>query len=305
MKKLIIIIFLLFITATSYSQVAPFGYWKTTVVGSSYEQNADSLFARMTSAGSTPSNNRKALINTTIKMIKDSLGITSLYQAFDAIWVLSARDSIQAKLNWVKDAYSLSTSNIGGTPLIFVADSGWRQNGNLDSGFIKTGYIPTSHGVKFTLTNSSMGVWLFRGEWNSSHCYIGSYSTATYTDGSWISGYGAFGGITGAMHRHNGTTSAFLFQSPLFITMGTTHVDSVHYWHEGMSSLTSMKSPYPSLAMSDCEFYMLARNQNGTIEWFYWGGISFAYTGKYLNMVESRKLYNCIKYYRDNCPSNT
>ena len=68
---------------------------------------------------------------------------------------------------------------------------------------------------------------------------------------------------------------------------------------------TGATKTYNSIAMSNCEFYMLARNQGGIQEWFNWGGISFAYVGKYLDRASARKVYNCLKYYWDNCPSNT
>ncbi|ACK85020.1 glycoside hydrolase family 5 [Methylorubrum extorquens CM4] len=112
-----------------------------------YETEASALFARITIQ---PSAMRKALINATIKMLKD----TGLWTKLDAFYMLAAADEQSARLNWKSAMGSLTKV---GSPA-FTVDAGFTGGG----GEAKTAYLNTGivlgTSTLFAQSSGHMGV---------------------------------------------------------------------------------------------------------------------------------------------------
>lgn len=106
-----------------------------------YEPEAQALFARMTTP---PSTAYKAAINTLIQTGKSA----GWWQKFDAFWMpKKAQDSQAGALNWTSSSFTLTAS---GT--ITHSAAGFASTGSPN--YMDTGFIPTTHGVNFTLNDA-------------------------------------------------------------------------------------------------------------------------------------------------------
>lgn len=117
------------------------------IVGVRYEPETVSLFARMTQK---PSDERKVAINNLITSMKSS----GAWQKLDALYVLAAQDEQAAKLNWIQDAYPLTS--FGG--LNFSPSVGYKSDGS--TGYLSTGFNPATAGGKYSLNSASAFVFI-------------------------------------------------------------------------------------------------------------------------------------------------
>lgn len=117
-----------------------------------YTAEARALFARMTTA---PNSARKKLINRTIKQLKAA----GLWAKMDALYFLAAADEQAALLNWKGATYNLTKT---GSPA-FNADRGFtgQDTGGspVASGYLSTGFTPSTAGGHFVLNSASLAVW--------------------------------------------------------------------------------------------------------------------------------------------------
>lgn len=119
--------------------------------GGGYDPEATALFAAMTTP---PSSARKTLINAWFVGIKADFNAASISEIFDIFYMLAAHSAQAAGLNWVNPAtFTLSAVN---SPT-FEADRGYTGNGS--SSYLNTGWIPATHGVRYTLDSASLGVY--------------------------------------------------------------------------------------------------------------------------------------------------
>lgn len=103
-----------------------------------FEPESVLLFTRMTTI--TPA--RAIIVDSLIKKLKAD----TCWTTYDAVYVLAAEDSNQAKIEWTmqKTAYKITTVN---SPT-FTVNKGYASNGT--SSFLKTGFVPS------TATHSSL-----------------------------------------------------------------------------------------------------------------------------------------------------
>lgn len=115
--------------------------------GGAFEPEAAALFARFTTP---PTGERKTLINTLIKALKDG----GIWSKLDVLYLTAAADAQAARRNWIADAHNLSTIN---SPT-FTADRGYAGNGS--SSYLNTNYNPGDGGSHlYQQNNAHMAVW--------------------------------------------------------------------------------------------------------------------------------------------------
>lgn len=232
------------------------------------------LMARITSA---PNDTRKALIETTIKALKDS----GVWAKLDCFYMFAAHDAQTSLLNWIKDAHNCTAI---ASPT-FNADQGYTGNGS--STYLRTNYNPSSQAVNYAASSASMG------------CYI---RTAPAASGS----KSAFGNVETdgvlLLPQFNGTTAFFRLNSSSWSTLAST--DQVGTWvlvKPNGTQITVYKngvgttSGRVTTAISNNEIYLLRRS-DATPQ--YWDGqISCAFIGAALTEQEAVTLTGIIQTY--------
>jgi len=96
----------------------------------------------------TPDAARQTLITQTVTALKDA----GIWEQLDALWVMAAHHEQAGRLNWKSPAtFTLSAQGV----IAFTADQGWQGNGA--SGYMNTGWIPSTNGANYELNNASFG----------------------------------------------------------------------------------------------------------------------------------------------------
>lgn len=114
--------------------------------GESYTAEAVALFARFTTP---PTEARKLLINNRILAAKAS----GAWALRDGFYMMAAANAQAGQRNWKADAFNLSPQ---GT-IIFEADRGYTGDGS--TGYLATGFNPSTAGGNFSLNSSHLSVW--------------------------------------------------------------------------------------------------------------------------------------------------
>lgn len=113
-----------------------------------YSAEALALFARFTTS---PTEARKALINNRIDAAKAS----GAWFARDGFYMMAAADAQAAQRNWKADAFNLVPS--GTLPPAFAVDRGYTGDGL--TGYLATGFTPSTAGGQFALNSAHLSVW--------------------------------------------------------------------------------------------------------------------------------------------------
>lgn len=102
------------------------------------------------------SNTNKQLINNFVKARKDSLGIDSLSQAYDVLYLFANQDSVTSKLNLVKRAHDC----VNVDSMTFTQYQGW--NGDVTGGnnYLNTKYSCYTDSVNFARHNFGVGIYV-------------------------------------------------------------------------------------------------------------------------------------------------
>lgn len=124
--------------------------------GPSYDASALLWKAAVVAAGGTVSDARLAIVSTLITGLKAD----SLWTSLDRLWLFAAENSTSALI----DLKGLSTATAINSPT-FTADQGYAGNGTTN--YIRTGYIPNTHGVNYTQNSGAMS------------CYVRNNRTTT------------------------------------------------------------------------------------------------------------------------------
>jgi hypothetical protein len=131
-------------TTTSDSLYTSVQSATTDAAAAVYEQESETLFLNM---ATQPSSERKGVIDTYIKALKDA----GVWAKLDVLQVYAAHTNTggEALINW-KNTAQVATL-LGTTPPPFTADRGFTANG---TGYINSGFTPSVNGVNF-LQNSA------------------------------------------------------------------------------------------------------------------------------------------------------
>lgn len=130
-----------------YAVNAVAGYVSAPSDGERYSEEAEALFARMTTQ---PTTTRKVLINNLI-VATISAGV---WAKLDAFYVLADADEQGAQLNWVANQYNVTAVD----DPVFTADQGYATDGlasYLESNF----NLATAVAPKFATASGSLGLW--------------------------------------------------------------------------------------------------------------------------------------------------
>ena len=115
--------------------------------GASLDPDAATLIAAMTTA---PDATRQQLISDHIVALKAA----GIWSQLDTYYMMAAHHEQASRLNWKSPGnFTLSTH---GT-ITFTTDRGWQGDGS--TGYLDTGWIPSSHGVNHALNSASYGVY--------------------------------------------------------------------------------------------------------------------------------------------------
>ncbi len=290
MKKLFIIILLLF-TANAFGQNSNDIYVSSTRGWSgTYGSNgADSLLARIDSASITITASRRTLIQDVYTKLRDSLRAEFLQDKFDYLYFLDAGDST-AKLNWVKDAYTITNNGC-----IFDT-TGVRTNG--EGTHLNTNYKPLTNGITYSLNLGSYGIYNKTDTNISAAVMMGAYNSSS-AYGNWI--------INNASDQIgvslNG--SGFTPSSP-GKGAGSYHLISVIRENATTINIykneTNIKTATSSaVAIYDNYIYILgANNENTLLYQDKARKLGLAFLGGYFSATDIRKIYNIYIYWLQN-----
>lgn len=291
MKRLFLILLIIFsLPAMAQYDVFgqynnPFSVWgsKTKKPSISFDTEAQALFTRMIIAGNAPSLGRQTLISNIFKMLKDSLSVSSLSTVFDCLYFLDnyavASDTNIVKLNWIQDAYNLTSQG-----LLSYDSSG--VNGNGSNSYFKTGFNPSVNGVAYTLNSASMAMF------NKGLTAGGKYDMGVF-DGTNVTGIlRNLKRLVGINTTPWGTVeeldiaTGFTGGTRTSSTGDTVFVNELRSWN-----------PHASSALVNLQFYLMGLNLNNSFS----SGSNIKYglamIGKGFTSIEVRKIFNIYLYW--------
>jgi hypothetical protein len=238
----------------------------------SYLQESINLFSRMTIQ---PTDARKGLIDTLIRGLKTD----GIWVKLDCFWMFAheTNTNYEAYLNWVKN--SCNCSDIS-TPAPFIVDQGITPTVSLTT---ITNYIPSIHGVNYTLNNCMMGIY-------SRTNNVNAYSDIGYYGNPYTLLYPRYTGdiMYGCMNSTSNTAVGTVTDSRgLFILQ---RIDSLHI--RGFRNATPIATVVQgSTALTNVRF-SLGQAYPGFVTG---RQLSCAFTGAFLTDVEEANFYNRIQ----------
>lgn len=285
MKKIFFFILLLIFTIPQYSQINP--YFNFINLPSRYDKDARVYF-QVTDL----SLRQKKRVNTFIKMLKDSLGISRLSDKFDVIYLLANENAASALKNLVKRNHDATAVN---NPT-FTAYEGFQGNGV--SSYINTNYNPYTQGVSYLQNNASAFAYRrIKGLTNVRSMIevlepVNSTFTAlvlTFTSSDRI-----YYDINTSIDIYDvGNDIAGLFSN------NRSSATSVQLYLNGVDVHNSTSNT--STVLPNGNIFIGAGNLVGTgARRFSTDQISFVAIGSSFSTIEHRKITNCIEWYMDN-----
>lgn len=231
-------------------------------------------------------------LKTFVSALKTGLSITNLSDAFDVMYILGCETAESSLRNLVKNAHHATAVNI------LTFDPNTYIKGNGTDSYINTNYIPSIHGVKFTVNDASFGILVNNNVDNVNQYDIaGTGSTSTHRillDTRYTGQYnGAF------LNSGGGVNGKFITTSIGLTTMNRlTGVNEVRIFKNGVECAYSDINP-PSAAgagvgVPDVAIPIGAFNDNGTIKNHSLRQYRFAYFGRGLSESENLILYNAV-----------
>ena len=249
----------------------------------SYESEAQTYFDALSISLSTI---QEVRVNTFVKMVKDSLSITSLSDKFDVMYLLANETSESGLKNIVKRSHD---AEIGAANVTFTTWEGFLGDGI--GGYINTDYNPSTQGVNFTLNDASLGVYnrtdlVAPG----TERVMGNYYSGEHFYFSATGPYSQIGGLSNSSSETD-FMGLWVFSKTSAATMNV-YLDGTDV---GLGEGGATSSLYNARII-----LLAARLDND-------GGpyeaapvqLAFAFCGSSLDATEARKLNNCIEWYMD------
>lgn len=285
MKRLIILIMIL--SSLGYSQEL------IVILDSDYNnRETKELLASLT----TPiSKSYATTLDRFISMVKDSLAIANLSDAFDVMYDLGGETTEQSLKNLVKRQHDATAVN---SPT-------WTQwegfTGDGTTSYLNTNYNDSLHATARTLTSSTYGIYIrsFGNVTNQGH--IGSYRTDYYGTSTWLLGlditmyYDNVG--TGANITYTNAETKTLVG--LWVTSRTNSTTATLYANSTQKAQSTTHSS--AIRFVNLKNYIMARyfgNNDVPINYSN-SQYSFAFIGRGLSATEVRKLTNCVEWLMD------
>lgn len=272
MKKILVIILLSTLGAFAQSSTM------LLLFGDDFEPETQLYLSSLT----TPlSYDQQIRINTFVKMVKDSLQISSLSSRFDVMLPLANETAEAGLKNLVKRQHDATAVN---SPT-FTQWEGFTGNGT--SSYLNTNYNDSTDDVNFKLDNNSFGFYKRTDGINTDMGIIGTGSQYTAT----------------RINAGNLTAGNYIVGIPTIAANGAgfwvvsrTANANFYGYKNAVGYLIPYQRTQPKYSLS---FLICAGNTAGSAGLFSNAQISFAFIGEGLSNTEVNKLTNCIEWYMD------
>jgi len=230
------------------------------------------------------------LLQTFITNLKTGLGITRLYDAFDALWIFAGETQESSLRNLVKRAHDAEPVNSS----TFNALEGF--TGNRTNMYLKTNWNGRNDGANYKLNDCSAGFY-FRTFDRSGIYYHGTYSTAA--DGGINNGIIVGSGDTANLYFSlNSSLSSIITDSTtngFYIQSRTSSANFTRNRNKVKNTVTTSSSKIP-----DQELVVLARRTtNTTVGLFNASQISMLFLGKGFNDTQNDFIIDTFEAYMD------
>lgn len=283
MKKLILIIALLTISLYPQSKLL-------LLMGGEGYKNAETK-TYLASLTTPISSTYAKTLDTFISMVKDSLAIANLSDAFDVMYDLGGETTEQSLKNLVKRQHDATAVN---SPT-------WTQwegfTGNGTSSYLNTNYNPATQGVVYVQNSASLGVYI-RTNVDEAGVDIGA-QTEGYTTGIYISTRRYDTKFYWQINEN--TNSQFVngvsWDSRGFTVAVRPNSTQVYGYKNGVN-YGGAKSAN-SIGTPNLNIYILCGSYGQVPTTFSTKQTSFAFLGKSLSATEVRKLTNCVEWLMD------
>lgn len=248
--------------------------------GLGYEVESKLLFAQMQTV---PDQNRKRVINNFIKRLKSD-GIWGL---LDVMWIMASHSQQASRLNWKNPSIFTLTEVNGPT---WTRDQGY--TGNSTNMYLDTGWDASNNGINFTKNNSSFGAYS-RTDSLASGVLMGADNASTQGN---------------TINPNASATNRVNYRVNSASNVGTINQSNTQGFYYGYrtdsTNNTSGKNgsniqtlAQASVALNTLDFYVLARNNNGTAASFTSAEISMAFIGS--GSINFLLFFNAFESYMD------
>jgi hypothetical protein len=246
------------------------------------DPDAAAIIAAMTVP---PNGARRTLINSTVLSLKAG-GVWSL---LDTIWFMAAHDDQAGRLNWKAPASFTLAANGG---ITFTADRGWQGNGT--TGYLNTGWTPATHGVNYALNDASFGVYSRTNSPDAAAIDIGAISSGVSRN--WIQ-LRTTSNNNSVDINSNGTTGQALVAAFNSLGLGgarRTASNATQIYRNGAQTQAGSQASSGVTAVS---FFVGARNNNSTPDFFSPRQYAFAFTGAAMSEAQHAQFYTIVQDY--------
>lgn len=239
---------------------------------------AAALVARFTTQ---PTTLRKMQIDVLVGALKTA----GVWSKLDCLYLEAAHDAQAARQNWIQDLYNLTTVS---SPT-FTVDRGYAGNGS--TSYLKTGFIPSTAGGKFTLNDASFGFWS-RTDVDNVAADIGARTDGT-TALTYIQGR-TTGSASYRMNQNAATTFATIANSLGLTAARRSAADAKALFKNGAFVQTSTDA---STALAAVEMYIGGLNSGGSMIVPSPRQYAMDFIGGSLSDAEMLSLYDAVNTY--------
>jgi hypothetical protein len=253
--------------------------------GASLDPDAAANIARM---DVTPDSTRQTAIN----QVYLDLKAASIYSQMDEFWFYAAHDQQAGLLGWkgYKDATAVNAPT-------FTVDRGFAGNGT--TSYLNSNFVPSTHGVQYTLNDASYGVYS-RTSGQENKEQIG----ANGASGSSVAGFarmrvrntnniGQF--WINATDSVNPLNRSNTFDGSGLFSLDRTASDAISLWRNGAELTTYALQP--SQDLSTVAFYIGAANNNGSLAGPSTRQLAFAFFAGAMSAQKYADLYTIVTDY--------
>lgn len=254
--------------------------------GSAFDTEAQAYFDNLT----TPlSDDRQDTINTFVVMLKDSLGIETLGQYFDRLWIF-ANETSESALKSIVNSTSTNATLVDAPA--FAVDRGFTGNGS--SSYINTQYNPTADGIAYTQNDASYGVYSRTDSQDDDQELGGKDAASVY---SILKLRSTANEVEGRINQAVGTSAVSNSNSSGLILINRPNATTIQYFRN-LAQVGTTRN-INSTGVPDVTYYIMAWHNGASVSGYSTKQFAFAYMGKSLTTVEVRKLFNCVEWYMD------
>jgi len=262
--------------------IIPLLIQKKKLLGTLLNQNELEVTAYIAGLTTPLSSGQITKLNTFVSSLKTGMNISSLSDAFDAMWLLGGETKESSYRNIVKNLHHITTPS----------EPAWTQGqGSLGDGisqYLNTNFNASTQGVNYTLNNNGFGV-----------------LTPTSRALSLSKGHGtSAGSINNKLSLYHATNQSRNYSysntyAPLVVntTVGMTSVfrdSSTNIYAARNKSVTSNIASNVSGGLHNLNHYLLAVNAAGTAQSFDDVELQFAYISRALTSDELTVLYDAV-----------